>query len=85
MRPRPTHRRARVHRPVSPLALSLTDAAQALGIGSTKLGQLVASGELPTVSIGRRRLVLAEDLTAYVVALRKQQRGRIALSEVAAS
>lgn len=41
------------------------DAARALGIGRSKAFELVASGELPSVRIGRRRLVVAEGLHEY--------------------
>lgn len=42
------------------------DAAEMLGIGRTLMKELVASGEIPTVRIGRRRLVRVDDLIAYV-------------------
>lgn len=36
---------------------SQAEAAKMLAIGKTKLGELISSGELETVSIGARRLV----------------------------
>lgn len=39
--------------------LSIPEAAHRLGIGTTKVKQLVASGELASLTIGRRRLILA--------------------------
>lgn len=36
---------------------SQAEAGKVLGIGKTKLGELIASGELDTVRIGSRRLV----------------------------
>lgn len=41
------------------------DAARALGIGRSKAFELCASGELQSVRIGRRRLVVAEGLREY--------------------
>jgi excisionase family DNA binding protein len=42
-----------------PLMLSVPEAAEQLGIGTTKVKQLIASGRLASVTIGRRRLVPA--------------------------
>ena len=74
---RTEHRRARIVRPASPLAHSIADAAVAIGIGATKICQLVASGELPSITIGRRRLIAAEDLAAFI-----RERQRIASRRV---
>jgi excisionase family DNA binding protein len=42
------------------------DAAQVLGgLGRTKIFELVASGELPSVRVGRRRLVRADALREF--------------------
>ena len=38
---------------------SVADAARALGIGRSKTYELIATGQLQTVTIGRRRLVPA--------------------------
>jgi len=45
--------------------LSIPEAAQRLGIGTTKVKQLIAAGRLPSVTIGRRRLVPATRLQAF--------------------
>ena len=43
------------------------DAGKALGgISRTTTYQLIKSGELPSVTIGRRRFVVSQDLDAYV-------------------
>ncbi len=47
-------------------------AAAQLGIGRSKLFELIAAGEIETVQIGRSRRVPAESLTAYVARLRQQ-------------
>ena len=46
------------------------DAARALGIGRTKLFQLIGDGEIETVTIGRRVLIPADALRDYVQRLR---------------
>ena len=55
-----------------PVLLSVAEAARALGIGRSLLYQLLADGEIASVSIGRRRLVPADALTAYVERLRRE-------------
>ena len=42
------------------------DAARQLGIGRTRMFQLIGDGELDTVTIGRRRLVPLTSLRSYV-------------------
>ena len=51
---------------MQPLAISVTDAAQMIGIGKTRTWALIASGQLATVKIGRRTLVKVESLRALV-------------------
>jgi excisionase family DNA binding protein len=48
------------------LAYAVDRAARAAGIGRTKLYEAIARGELPSVKIGKRRLVLAEDLRRWL-------------------
>jgi excisionase family DNA binding protein len=43
------------------------DAAQMLGLGRSMTKQLVATGELETVTVGRRRLVIVESIREYVM------------------
>lgn len=47
-------------------------AAAALGIGRSKLFELIAEGEIETVQIGRSRRVPAQALEDYVARLRQQ-------------
>lgn len=52
------------------------DAGIALGgIGRTKVHQLIATGELPSVKIGRRRFVATRDLEEYIEGLRAAGKG----------
>ncbi len=57
--------------------LTDTDEARALlgGIGRTRLFEMLKTGELPSVKIGRRRMVLVSDIEAYVERLRDEQVG----------
>lgn len=52
-----------------PRLLSVDEAAEALGIGRTALYAAIASGQVHSVSIGRRRLVPASAI-AELVAVR---------------
>ena len=45
--------------------VSTAQAADLLGIGKTKLNELIASGELPSAVVGRRRLLRPSDLESY--------------------
>lgn len=56
-----------------PLLATLDEAARSLGLGLTKTKQIVASGELKSVKVGRSRRVAWSDLQSYVEGLRGQQ------------
>jgi excisionase family DNA binding protein len=45
--------------------VSVAEAAERLGVGTTKLRELVAQGQIPTVVVGRRRLVPVAGLNAF--------------------
>lgn len=49
-----------------PRLLSVDEAAEALGIGRTALYAAIASGQVQSVSIGRRRLVPASAIAELV-------------------
>ena len=53
-----------------PTLLTVRQAAQVLGIGRSTLYELIATGALETVAIGRARRVPREALVAFVTALR---------------
>lgn len=52
------------------LLLPVESAARALGLGKTKVYELIARGELETVTIGRARRVPVASLANYVAGLR---------------
>jgi excisionase family DNA binding protein len=51
---------------IEKLAVRVTEAADALGVSRSKVYQMVASGELPTVEIGGARRVPVEALRSLV-------------------
>jgi hypothetical protein len=52
--------------PPQPLAYTIDEIPQAARIGISKIKEEIAAGELPIVKIGKRTLVLDEDLRAYL-------------------
>ena len=52
------------------LLLTPTEAAEALGIGRSKLYELLRDGVVPSVTIGACRRIIADDLAAVVESLR---------------
>ena len=47
---------------IEPLACSVRDARHKIGIGHTKIYELIANGTLKTVKIGKKRLVLVHSI-----------------------
>ncbi|MGV9805555.1 helix-turn-helix domain-containing protein [Micromonospora chersina] len=56
---------------MTPLLYKTTEAAMRLGCGKTTLYQLIMSGELESVTVGRARRIPAAALEAYVERLRR--------------
>ncbi|MFI7697029.1 helix-turn-helix domain-containing protein [Nonomuraea sp. NPDC049655] len=55
------------------LLVTPIEAAQTLGVGRTKLYELMASGALRSVKIGRARRIPLEALTAFVSAITEER------------
>jgi excisionase family DNA binding protein len=49
-----------------PVAVRIAVAAQMLGLGRTKIYELLATGELTSVKVGRARLVLVSSLRRFI-------------------
>jgi excisionase family DNA binding protein len=52
-----------------PLAVDVPEAGRQFGVGTTTAWKLVRSGMLPSVRIGRRRLVLVSELERFAARL----------------
>jgi excisionase family DNA binding protein len=52
------------------LTITVAEAAAELNISRSQVYQLIKHGELPSVKIRRRRLILWDDLVKYVQSLR---------------
>lgn len=59
--------------PDRPLLYSVEEAARQLGIGRTFMFHLIATGEIDSLKIGKRRKIPADALAAYVQRLRADQ------------
>lgn len=55
----------------APLAYSPAEAAQLLGISRAKLYQLLDDGTVPSLKLGRRRLIRAEALSQMLERLER--------------
>jgi len=55
------------------LAYTVADAARALSIGRSTLYKFLQSGELASINLGARRLILREDLDRFVQTRRDAQ------------
>lgn len=51
---------------MAPVALSIKDAARALGLGESYIWILVQSGALPSFKLGKRRLISSRALAEFV-------------------
>jgi excisionase family DNA binding protein len=52
--------------PVGPIAMTVEAAARETGISRSRLFDFIRSGQLPSVKIGRRRLVLRDDVRQFL-------------------
>lgn len=64
----------REHPEASPLLLKIPEAAARLGLGRTTTYELIATGQLDVVHIGRAVRVPVESLAEYVERLRSRAR-----------
>lgn len=53
---------------MEPVTVTVRDACQALGLGTTKIYELIGNGTLETITIGRRRLVKVSSIQQLVAA-----------------
>lgn len=52
--------------PVEPICVRVNDAARMIGVGRTKLYELISSGELETVKIGKATRITTASLRKLV-------------------
>lgn len=54
------------HQPVEPICVRINDAARMIGVGRTKLYELIATGEVETVKIGKATRITTASLHRLV-------------------
>lgn len=62
------------------VALTVEEAARRLGVGRITMYALLASGEIPSIAIGRLRRIPAEALSVYVAARAQATQSSVALA-----
>jgi excisionase family DNA binding protein len=55
---------------IEKIGYSIDEAVEASGIGRTTLYELMGSGEIESVKVGRRRIIPADSIRAYFDSLR---------------
>jgi excisionase family DNA binding protein len=60
---------SRPKEPPAKLLLTVTEAAARLGIGRTLMYELISTGEIPSVCVGRLRRIRTVDLEEYAAEL----------------
>jgi excisionase family DNA binding protein len=58
---------------VTPIAVGPAEAAKALGISRARLYTLLAAGAIPSIKLGKSRLIRVEVLHAYLEQLEREQ------------
>ena len=58
------------HQPVEPICVRVNDAARMIGVGRTKLYELISSGEVETIKIGNATRVTTASLHELVKQMR---------------
>ena len=61
---------------LKPLTVSVRVGCQLLGIGPTKLRELIKEGHLLSIAIGRRRLILYRSLELLITSSGHSEKGR---------
>jgi excisionase family DNA binding protein len=59
--------------PVEPICVKVNDAARMIGIGRTKLYELIASGELEAIKLGKSTRIMTASLHQLVMRQREPE------------
>ena len=60
---------------IEPLSVDIPGACQLTGLGRSKLYDLLGRGEIASVKVGKRRLILVAELRAWLQRLANAQQG----------
>ena len=67
--------------PIRPAALSIRNATQYTGLSRSTLYRMMATGQLPSIKIGVRRLIRMQDLDALIVAASEAPHRDVSIGE----
>lgn len=70
------HDNNRLCRALTPRGFRIVDAAHYMGVSPWHVEEIIRSGELPALRLGRHYTILREDLDAYLDRKRKELRER---------
>lgn len=60
---------------VTPITVRISDAVNMLGIGRSRIYELIQSGDIETIKLGRSTLIPVDSLHAMIERLRREQAG----------
>ena len=52
---------------MEPVLLTVKDACKMLGLGSTKVNELIGKNDISSIKVGRRRLVVIQSVREFVL------------------
>lgn len=59
---------------VAPITVRIPDACRMIGIGRSKMYELIQEGRIETVKLGTSTLVMVDSITALIAGIRQDQR-----------
>jgi excisionase family DNA binding protein len=64
--------------PIAPITVRIPEACRMIGIGRSKMYELIQEGRVETVKLGTSTLVVVESLASLIAGIRQEQRnGRV--------
>lgn len=57
---------------MTPITLTIDDTRKFMGLGKTKVFELIAEKKLETVKVGRRTLVVTDSIKSFVASLQSE-------------
>ncbi len=58
---------------IAPITVRIPDACRMIGIGRSKMYELIQEGRIETLKLGTSTLVVVESLTALIAGIRQEQ------------
>ncbi|MEP9358095.1 helix-turn-helix domain-containing protein [Sphingomonas sp. KR3-1] len=71
----PDHPESHRRPTIAPITVRIADAVTMLGIGRSRIYELMQSGDIETIKLGRSTLIPVDSLHAMIERLRREQSG----------